>query len=88
MTMKAERLEMRVTAENRRLIEKAAAVSGQAVTAFAVSHLVAKAKDVLSSHEVTTLSAVDREAFLRILDEDEPVSALVEAVRRHKAHGA
>ena len=84
MPQKTERLEIRIEPEHKRIIEQAAAASGQVVSQFVVSTTLRGARETLRDSEVTTLSGRDREAFLRILDREQPpVPALVEAFERH-----
>lgn len=87
MATQTERIEMRVSPKDKALIEKAAAVSGQALTAFAIANLVARAKEILARDEVTELSDRDREVFVKVLDQEDPKPALVDAVKRHRARG-
>ena len=84
MSTRTERLEIRVRPEHKQLIERAAAASGQVVSQFVVPILLRRAERVLRRSEWTVLSERDREAFLEILDSDEPPSsALVDAFERH-----
>lgn len=87
MPAKSERLEVRVSREHKQLLERAAAVTGQGLSAFAVSNLVERAREVLDQHERTTLTLRDRGRFLEILEESEPTEALRTAVRRHRRDG-
>lgn len=83
MPTKTDRLEMRLTTEQKELLERAAAISGQAVTGFALSHLLDTARDVIERHERTTLSLRDGRRFLDILETNAtPAPALVAAARR------
>lgn len=80
---KTDRIEMRLTPEQKELLERAAAISGQAVTGFALSHLLDTARDVIERHQRTTLSLRDGRRFLEILETDAaPAPALVAAARR------
>ena len=84
MSRKSERMEVRVEPEHKRLIEEAAAASGQVVSQFVIAEALRGAHEVLRRATVTTLAGEDREAFLRILDRDEaPAPALVAAFERH-----
>lgn len=87
MATQTERIEMRVSSKDKALIEKAAAISGQALTAFAIANLVGRAKEILARNEVTELTDRDRDAFLKVLDEAKPAPALVRAVKRHRTRG-
>lgn len=83
MPTKTDRLEMRLTTAQKELLERAAAISGQAVTGFALSHLLDTARDVIERHERTTLSLRDGRRFLEILESNAtPAPALVAAARR------
>jgi uncharacterized protein (DUF1778 family) len=79
-----ERMDFRVEPEQKELIARAAMYSGETLTGYALSTLVREARRVVQEHEVTTLSAVDRELFLRLLDDPPAVpEALRRAVGRH-----
>lgn len=83
MTTKTDRLEMRLTGEQKDLLERAAAISGQALTGFALSHLLDTAREVIERHQRTQLSLRDGLRFLEILEADaKPGPALAAAVRR------
>ena len=64
---RAERLEARVTADQKRLLQEAAAVQGRTLTDFVVGSLVETATRVLRERELVVLSAKDREVFVRAL---------------------
>ncbi len=90
MSAKTDRLEMRLTPQQRQLLERAAALSGQVLASFIRSELVERAQAIIDQHAQTELSARDFRRFLDILDrDDEPAPALKAAFRRHKArrHG-
>ena len=82
MAAKTERLEMRLSADHKALIERAAAAAGLPLTAFAVSNLLERAEETLERYERTVLSARDQQIFMEILEaDDEPVPALAEAAK-------
>ncbi|HEU4338775.1 MAG TPA: DUF1778 domain-containing protein [Planctomycetota bacterium] len=82
MTTKAERLEMRLTPELKKLLERAAAISGQAVASFIRAVLSERAQEIVDRQTTTVLSQRDFKRFLSILDKDqEPAPALRAAVR-------
>jgi uncharacterized protein (DUF1778 family) len=88
MAVKTERLDVRVTRQNKRLIERAALVTGQPVTSFVLSSALERAREALESESRTLLSERDGRAFLRMLEEDRtPSEALVRAVKRSRRHG-
>lgn len=86
MTTKTDRLEMRLSAEQKELLERAAAITGQPLTGFALSHLLERAQEIMDRYQKTVLSRRDQECFLSILESDEvQAPALKEAIRRHKS---
>ena len=88
MAIKTERLDMRLSAEHKELLERAAAITGQAVTSFAVSNLLEKAREVIEQHTRTVLGREDHERFLEILNsDDEPAPALLKAAERRARYG-
>jgi len=80
-----DRLDFRLNSEAKRVIEQAAALSGQTVKQFAVSTLVQSAEEVLERRRTIHLSNRDRDLFLALLDSDEgPNEALRGAAERFK----
>jgi len=83
MKLKSGRLDVRVTREHKRLIERAALVTGQPVTSFVLSSALERAREALELESRTELSERDGRAFLRLIGEDRaPAAALKRAVRR------
>lgn len=77
-----ERVDARVTQEEKRLFERAASLSGCSLTSFVVSTCVTAAREVIRDHEIINLSAADREAFVTALcNPPEPNEALKSAAR-------
>lgn len=73
----AARLDFRLAAENKRLIEQAAVISGQTVSDFVLSNVIKTAQEVVEKDHTTVLSNRDRDLFLAMLDaNDEPNEAL------------
>lgn len=86
MATKTDRLEMRLSREQKELLERAAAVAGQPLTGFALSHLLERAQQVVERHQKTVLSRRDQERFLQVLESEAPPSpALRAALRRRRA---
>ena len=84
MVTKSERLEVRLTPEHKMLVERAASLLGQTVSAFVSAELVRRARRVAVEHERTNLTRRDWERFLDVIDRDKDAApALVDAVRRH-----
>jgi uncharacterized protein (DUF1778 family) len=81
-TTKRARLELRVSASSKQLIQRAMALSG--LSAGDLAH--EGARRVLEEHERMQLGGADREVFLRALaDPPAPAAKLVAALRRHRA---
>ena len=86
-TQKSERLEARVTAEQKALIERASALAGRSVSEFVTSAAFAAAQSAIREHEKMVLSEADALAFAQALDRPpEPDGKNREAVRRYKSH--
>lgn len=80
----ATRVDFRLDAKAKSLIEQAAALSGQTMSDFAKSVLVRKARHVVRKHRVIRLSERDYRAFIAALDADmEPNAALKRAAKRY-----
>ena len=79
--LKKERIELRVAASAKELIQRAMAVSGLTAGDLAYEG----ARRVLADHERMVLLGADREAFLdALLNPPEPAEKLVAAVKRHR----
>jgi len=88
MTVKSERLEVRVTREHKRIIERAALATGQPVTSFVLSSALDRAREALDRETRTVLTERDGKIFLEMLEQDEPPApALVRAVKRSHRNG-
>ncbi len=84
MAVKTERLDLRVTREHKRLIERAAQVTGQPVTSFVLSSALERAREALDQESRIVLSEKDGVAFVEMLEcREPPAPALVKAVKRH-----
>ena len=80
------RLNFRLPADLKEVIEEAAASLGQSMSDFAVSTLVQQARSVIEQRNITTLSNGDRDRFIALLDDADarPNAALVKAAKRYK----
>lgn len=80
----SERLDVRVSPEQRALIQRAATLSGRTLTDFMVATLHEAAEQVIRSHEVLTLSVRASTALAEaFLNPPEPNEALVAAYQRY-----
>ena len=81
-----ERLEARISAEQKALLQRAAALEGRSITDFVVSSVQAAAAETIRRHEVLALTARDSAAFVEaLLNPRAPNERLREAARRHQA---
>ena len=79
--LKKERIELRVAASAKAVIQRAMAISGLTAGDLAYEG----ARRVLDEHERMALSGADREAFLdAVMRPPEPADRLVAALRRHR----
>ena len=79
--LKKDRIELRIAASAKELIQRAMAVSGLTAGDLAYEG----ARRVLDEHQRMVLTGADREAFLAaVLNPPEPVDKLVAALRRHR----
>ena len=85
------RLKFSLAPEIKARVARAAALTGQALTDFAVAALSEKAEEILARHEQLTLSPADYEFFLQALSEvPEPSARSQQAAARYrqgKRHG-
>lgn len=82
---RAQRLETRVTAEQKSLIERAAALQGRTVTDFVLTSVQEAARRAIEEHHRLELSVRDSEAFVDALLGSRPVNdRLRETVRRYR----
>ena len=82
---RAQRLETRVTAEQKTLIERAAALQGRTVTDFVLTSVQDAARRAIEEHQHLELSVRDSEAFVDALLNPQPVNdRLRETIRRYR----
>lgn len=81
-----ERLEARCSAEQKRLLERAAGLRGQTLSEFVVGSASREAEQAIREHEIITLSAEDSRAFVAaLLNPPEPTAYLRAALARYDA---
>jgi uncharacterized protein (DUF1778 family) len=84
-----QRLEARVTSDQRELIERAACVQGRTVTDFVVSALQEAAKRAIADHTVWKLTLEQQKVFMDALTEPPaPNQKLREAYKRFRKYKA
>lgn len=84
IALKSDRIEMRVTPAQKRLIERAAIASGMSLTDFALSSLQATARTTLEGHSRTVLAPEYAAAFVEaMLHPPAPNKKLRDAARRY-----
>ncbi|NUM53135.1 MAG: DUF1778 domain-containing protein [Candidatus Hydrogenedentes bacterium] len=83
--MNATRLDIRLNADSKTLIQQAAELRNQTVTQFVVATLLDEAGKVVAEHAQVVLSDRDRDLFLKLLDAPpRPNKALRDAVKSHQ----
>lgn len=79
-----ERLETRLTVEQKTLVQQAAALEGRSVSDFIVTSATERAEEVIRSRRVLRLTAEDSQFFAEaVLNPADPSEALRDAARRH-----
>lgn len=74
---KGDRLELRLEADRRQLLDRAAQAVGLSTSAFVLEHATVAARQTLADQTHIVLPAEHWEAFLELLDRDEqPVEGL------------
>lgn len=66
-----ERIDLRISAELKALLARAASYSGMSLSSFLVSSASKRAKELVAERETLTLTARDWRAFLAALDKPE-----------------
>jgi uncharacterized protein (DUF1778 family) len=82
---RGERLEARITAAQKNLIQRAAELEGRSVTDYVIASLQEAAKRTVESHETIVLGASESRAFVEALLAPPPVNRrLKESVRQYR----
>jgi uncharacterized protein (DUF1778 family) len=83
--VRGERLETRVTTDQKNLIERAAALQGRTVTDFVLTSVQDAARRAIEEHQSLDLSLRDSQAFVEALTHPRPVNVrLRDTVRRYR----
>ena len=84
-TEKMDRIDIRVTREQKEMLARAAVLSGVSMSSFLVANALAEARKVVSKSERITLSAQDRDLFYSILtNPPKPNKNLVRLMRNYR----
>ena len=82
---KAERLEARISGEQKQYFQYAANLLGRSLTDFVIQSLQEAANQVMQKYELIELTKADRELFVKnLLNPPAPNKKLKDALRRHK----
>jgi len=84
--VRRERFNARLTAEQKRIFEQAAALTGQSVSQFVMSSAQRIAEEAIREHTLISLSARDSRAIMEALLHPQPAGpTLRRAAKRYKA---
>ncbi|AUS99424.1 hypothetical protein CLI64_02890 [Nostoc sp. CENA543] len=82
---KVERLEARISKEQKELFQRAADIQGRTLTDFVISSVLKAANEVIQEHEIMVLSRQDQEVFVEaLLNPPAPSEKLRAAAQRYK----
>lgn len=82
---KESRIDLRLSQEQKKTLEKAAALMGLSVSSYVLCHSLDAARKDIASHETLVLSDRDRDLFLSLLENPpEPNEALKSAMREYQ----
>jgi uncharacterized protein (DUF1778 family) len=83
--LKGERLEARLTSEQKELLQRAAQLEGTTLTDFVVRSAQEQARRVIQEHTLIKLSLEDSQAFARaLLNPSEPNARMMAAAKEYK----
>jgi len=84
-----ERLEARISREQKRLLTEAAGLRGQSLSEFVVQSAQEAARRTIEEYRIMALSQRDRDAFVKaLLKPPAPSSALKKAAERYRRQAA
>lgn len=82
MAVKTDRLETRLSPDERARIERAASTAGVSMSAFMVGAAVDRAEEIIAAATMTVVPADFFDGFLAALDEPEAAPHLARAAKR------
>ena len=68
LTRRPARMEFKTTADTKKLLSAAAALTGVDLTAFVISSASERARALLADHSVLKLNAAEHARFLKLVD--------------------
>ena len=83
MPVRTERMDMRLSREQKKLIERAALMTGQPATSFVLSSALERAREALAKGSRTVLTRRDWTTFMRMLQEAEQAPPTLARATRH-----
>jgi uncharacterized protein (DUF1778 family) len=84
-TEKMDRIDLRVTREQKDVLARAAVLSGVSMSSFLVANAISEARKVVAKSERIVLSARDRDLFYSILkNPPKPNKNLVRLMKNHR----
>ncbi|BAZ12121.1 hypothetical protein NIES4071_39490 [Calothrix sp. NIES-4071] len=82
---KDSRIDLRVTQEQKELLERAASLKGISLSAYTLLHLLPLAKQDIDTHERLVLSDRDRDLFLSVMENPPELKGkLKEAIDKYR----
>ena len=83
--VKGSRIDLRVTQEQKELLERAAALKGVSLSAYTLLLVLPAAKQEVDSHERLVLSNRDRDLFMSVMENPPELKGkLKSAIRNYK----
>ena len=83
---KVQRIDLRVTPEQKELLERAAQLKGMSLSAYMLSYCLEAAQTELEAHQKLVLSDRDRDLFLQLMaNPPKPEKALLTDLRKFQA---
>lgn len=76
---KDSRIDLRVTQEQKELLERAAALKGVSLSAYTIFYLLPIARQDIDFHERLVLSNRDRDLFLSVMENPPPLKGKLKA---------
>ncbi len=83
--LKDSRIDLRVTQEQKELLERAASLKGVSLSAYTLFYLLPAAKQEVDSHERLVLSNRDRDLFMSVMENPPQLQGkLKSAIRNYR----